>query len=346
MSGAEGVQRSSPDMHLSTERGSNRPFTLSVATFNVGNGKRGPGALHTALNRMTELSLGGPGIIGFQEIPPRSAVELNLQLPEHWGMRHFINPTDPQLSMGVAFDVSQLDLVQSVEQFSHEPISSWHRHIEFPKREVPLQRETQLLHFTLKEDPSVHIVVANAHLSVRGHGVQRQKEMDEVMVRLGSFMQKEGLVDEATDMVVPGVSLAVYVLGDFNTPGRVGSVRNKRETERLQLFEQGFTKLNDWLDPTSNVLSSILHKAHDVLGDSALKTAAHIGKRARRGLRTQKLFSAIVDLSQQHRDHIFSKLYGLKRQENLENKVFGLPHHPIESDHFMVFTGSVLAKTS
>ncbi|MDE2589933.1 MAG: hypothetical protein KGL95_09755 [Patescibacteria group bacterium] len=342
----EGGSRGIPESLPIVENGGSRPFTLSVATFNVGNGKRGPEALRKAMDRMVQLSAGGPGIIGFQEMPPRSAVELNMQLPQHWGMRHFINPTDPDLSMAVAFDVSQLQLASDVESVSLAPLLSWHRHLEIPHRPEPLRREAQIFHFTLTEDPSVHIVFVNTHLSVRGKLPQRQKEMDEVMTHVSAFMHREGLLDAETDTVMPGSAIATYIVGDFNTPGRVGSKRNQRQTERLQLFEQGFEKLNDRLDPTSNTLSSMLHFAHTFTGDKALEWAKRVGERARRGVRQRQLFEAVIESAQQHRDHIFSKLYGLTRQENWENKVFGPPEHPRESDHFMVFTGSVLARNS
>ena len=341
----EKVSNGGDEVSSRKESENSQPFQLSIATFNAGNGKRGIEGLKSAMDRMVSMSSPGAGILGFQELPPRFAGELANNLPEHWEIRQFPNPTDSNLSMAIGFDSSQLELQNRIDQFVLPPLSAFHNAIEFPKRKEPLQREAQILHFVLKTDPLTHIIFANAHLSVRGRMAQRQQEMDVVMAHVRDFMQEEGLVDRATDESLPGIHTAVYIVGDFNTPGRVGSKRNIRHVASLQLFEQGFSKLNDHLEATSNVLSSVLHKAHDVMGDQALDMAKRIGTSIRRGQRQTQLLEHALKLSQQHRDHIFGKLYGLTEDEELEKRVFSPPEHPRESDHFMVFAGSMLRKT-
>ncbi len=328
---------------ISVEQEENTPFKISVATFNVGNNKRGLQGLPHAIERMVQFSQNGPGIIGFQEIPPESATALKEKLPNGWDIRKFNNPTDPDLGMAIVYDASRL-VLQNADRFPLQQIPAWHRIYEIPRREQPLQREAQIFHFSLREDPSVHIVLANAHLSVKGYLTQRQKEMTDVMEHLQAFMHHEQLVDTKTDQPLTNTSVAAYVIGDFNTPGRVGSERNKRQIEGLGLSDWGFKKLNDLLEPTSNALSSILHKAHDVMGDSVFELAGQMGENARKTLRRQKILSTLIDIAQQHRDHIFGKLYGLEESEESENMVFSPPEHPRDSDHFMVFAGLVLQK--
>lgn len=346
MIGAEGETVMDAQKFPPPELGSYMPFTLSIATMNAGNGKRGKEALQSAMDRMVRLSSPGAGIIGFQELPPDDAISLQATLPSHWEMKTFPNKTDEKLSMAVAYDTSRLRLEGKVHTFFLPQISKWHRLYEFPRRKVALKREAQIVHFTLVDDPKVHIVLVNAHLSARGFLKQRRKEMDLAMEELRIFMQERELVYKDSDMPFADKTVAAYVIGDFNTSGAVGSKRSQRQIKGLQLFESGFTKLNDWLSPTSNVISSAVHKAHDIWGDQTFRVTQRVEENARRGIRRERLLARALKFADQHRDHVFGKLYGLEENEVLESQVFGPPHHPRESDHYMVFTGSVLKKAA
>lgn len=320
-------------------------FGISVGTLNAGNGKRGTEVLRQAMERMVALSSPGAGIIGFQEIPLDSAEALENSLPSTWSIHSHPNPTDPDLSMAVAYDLSKLELQEEPKKVVLPPLPRWLQFFQFPRRETPLEREAHIFHFTRREDPDTHVVLVNGHLSVLGFLKQRKIEVDAIMAELCIFLHNQGLVNAQTDEAFPGQRVSVYFIGDFNTPGRVGSKRNEKQIRGLQLFEKGFVKLNDRLEATSNALSSALHKAHDIK-EEAFEVAENIRDSIRRSPFQRKLLEVALSLAAQHRDHIFNKLYGLEHKQEVEQTIFAPSEHPMASDHYLVLTGSALQKVS
>lgn len=284
------------------ERIGRTPFEVSVITFNAGNLKRGEKLFREAVEGMVGSCSTSAGIIGFQEISTEAMPLLQQSLPSGWAVKAYPNPTDPMLSMAVAYDGKKLQL-HGDKEITLPLLPEIHRRYDYPKREQPLERKAQFLHFTSLTDPATHVVLTNAHLSAKGFSRHRQEQMQFARNELDSFVSREGL-HEGKDAFV------TFLIGDLNTAGPVGTIRNRRQTRRmLQILGEEFVKLNNLLEPTSNVFSSILHKADDIIGTRAFDAAENIlASPLRRGARVYAATEYIIErVGGQHRDHIFMR---------------------------------------
>lgn len=363
--GSEGTRH--PNLPPLIEHGSNTPFTVSVCTFNAGNGLRGKTAIRNAVREMVEFCGRGrgPGIIGFQEIPIRQEqagqatiddVTDELALSNaSWRVLPFENTSFKgtsfegkfqKFSMAIAYDSHQL--IQRglpTEVILPEVISPprWHRYRNLNREETPvIERRTQFVHFTPtdKMNSNVHIIVVNNHLSPIGGHEQREMEMRFINDNLTKFIAKQG-------NNVDTEKLAIFVIGDLNTAGRVGSRRSARQLAGIhEAIGEGFEKLNDPLEGTSSVFSSAYHYAKGVRPTfSWPEKLFYKTEFERRNALVQRAMQWMHNMGEQHRDHVFMELHHLEKDTSQARVIGKLGERP-HSDHRIVATQATLRKTS